>query len=267
MSLVVCIVTPAAVYLSADSRYIDAPVELRDSARKLTACGPAGLCGLLGLLRFTRTEFERDGDDLARQTTFELSDIVNGLKLEWAACDGPGFAAMFAQRFHEALVPFWERFATELDEPFGLSEKASSIVVPSLWLAQLFYVNRAASGRAFLATIDLRHSVRRSSSGRYSSVLEAPVIRPILYSPVVQPGLYARGTRWCARLEPVSSSVHGDVEALKIIEGVFERARLDARCAAAIGGPVDVAVIDTLGRRWLKRKAGMRDCQEPVPES
>src|ERR1700722_7619258 len=75
-SLVVCLVTPAAVYLSADSRYANAPLAVRDSARKLIACGQSALCGLSGLLRFTRTECDSEGD-LLHETTFELSDVVD----------------------------------------------------------------------------------------------------------------------------------------------------------------------------------------------
>lgn len=86
-SLLVCLVTPAAVYLSADSRYARAPLGLRDSARKLIVFGPTALCGLSGLLRFTRTEFDRRGDDFARQTTFELSEVAEGLGFEGAAGD------------------------------------------------------------------------------------------------------------------------------------------------------------------------------------
>src|SRR5215831_658824 len=86
-SLVVCLVTPAAVYLSADSRYAHAPHSLRDSARKLIVCGPSALCGLSGLIRFTRTECDRGGDDPVRQSTFELFDVIGGLDFEDAAGD------------------------------------------------------------------------------------------------------------------------------------------------------------------------------------
>lgn len=166
---------------------------------------------------------------------------------------------MFTKRLHLALDPIWKRFASDLDEPFGCTAaQAEPTVVPSLRLAQLFYVNREASGRAFLATIDLTYSLRRSKSGRYSSVLETPVVRQLLFSAVVQLRLYVRGTRRCVRPEPLCGPVAGDVEALRIIEGIFERTRHVTRCATAIGGPVDVAVIDTAGRRWLRRKPECR---------
>jgi hypothetical protein len=166
---------------------------------------------------------------------------------------------MFTRRLHLALGRIWGRFAIDLDEPFGCAAaQAASTVVPSLQLAQLFYANREVSGRAFLATIDLTHSLRRSSSGRYSSVLEAPVVRRLLFSAVAHPRLYFRGKRRCMSAVPPIDSVHGDAEALRIIEAVFERARYATRCAAAIGGPVDIAVIDNAGRRWLKRKPECR---------
>ena len=258
-SLVVCLVTPAAVYLSADSRYAHAPPCLRDSARKLIVYGPTALCGLSGLLRFTRTECDRRGDNGSRQITFELSDVAQGLDFAGVAGDEPGLAGMFIKRLHLALTPIWERFAIDLDEPFGFTAtQAEWKVVAPLRLAQLFYVNREASGRAFLATIDLTHSIRRSNAGQYSSLLEAPVVRRLLFSAVVRPRLYVRGARRCVRAEALRGSVNGDAEALRIIERVFERARQSTQCAAAIGGPVDVAVIDAAGRRWLKQKSECR---------
>jgi hypothetical protein len=189
-SLVVCLITPAAVYLSADSRYAHAPAGVRDSARKLIVCGPTGLCGLSGLLRFTRTECERGGSHPVRQSTFELADVVEGLGFEDAAGDEPGLASLFTKRLHVALAPIWERFAIDLDEPFGY-QAAQARSMDSLRLAQLCYLNRAASGRVFLATIDLTHSVR-GNSGHYSSVLEEPVVRRLLFSTVVNPRLYVR---------------------------------------------------------------------------
>ena len=256
-SLVVCVVTPAAVYLSADSRYAGAPGALRDSARKLLACGSTAICGLSGLVRFTRTEYARRGDDVTSQTTFELSDIVDGLDFEKAPGEEPGLAQAFAERLHRALVPVWERFAILLDEPFG-STRADPMAESPLRLAQLFYVNREGSGRAFLSTIDLKHTVHVSASGHYSSVLEVPVIRPVLHGPVRETRIYVRGKRSCARPELFPDSVDADADALRIIEGVFEDAQRGARCAAAIGGPVDVAVIDGAGRRWLRQKPECR---------
>ena len=263
-SLVVCLVTPVAVYLSADSRYARAPLALRDSARKLIVCGPTALCGLSGLLKFTRTECDRRGEGPARQTTFELSDVVEGLGFEGAAGGEPRLASLFTKRLHLALVPIWERFAIDLDEPFGYSAvQAESKVALPLRLAQLFYANRELSGRTFLATLSLTHSLRRSNCRQYSSVLEAPVLRRLLFSTVKQPRLYIRGMRRCVRPEPLFGPVDGDGEALRIIEEVFERARHTTQCAAAIGGPVDVAVIDAVGRRWLKQKPERGICNEP----
>jgi hypothetical protein len=256
-SLVVCLATPAAIYLAADSRYAGAPVAVRNSARKLLPFGPTALCGLSGLLRFTRTERVRRGHGIARETTFELSDVVDGLGFEEAPGDEAELSATFTRRLHRALVAVWERFAIDLDEPFGPSARWESAIVRSLRLAELVYVSREPSGRAFLSTIELRHSLRQSSSGQYSSFLEAPSVRQLLYAPVVQPCLYLRGARWCVRPEPLESTVDGDANALDIIERVFERAQYGKRCAAAIGGPVDVAVIDSSGRRWLKQKTKM----------
>jgi hypothetical protein len=133
-------------------------------------------------------------------------------------------------------------------------------------LAQLFYVNRAASGHAFVATIDLEHTVYRSESGRYDSVLAPPVLRLVFHGPVLQSRILARGKRSCAHLEPVSGSMLGDAAALHTIERIFDRARRGARCAAAVGGPIDVAAIDGSGRRWLQRKEQPRYEGNPQQE-
>jgi len=205
------------------------------------------LCGLSGLLRFTRTEWDPSGDQLPRHITFELSDVVEGLDFENVAGYEPGLAGLFAERVHIALTPIWKRFAMDLNEPFGYGVRKELMAARSLRLAQLFYVNREASGRAFLATIDLTHSLCRSNSGHYNSVLKAPAVR-----------LFVRGARQCVRSEPPCGSVGRDAEALQILEAVFQRARHATRCAAAIGGPVDIAVIDTGGRRWLRQKPECR---------
>jgi len=264
-SLVVCLVTPAAVYLAADSRYAHAPPRLRDSARKLVVCGPTALCGLSGLVRFTRTACHHRSNHLAHQSTFELSDVIEGLCFENAAGDEPELASLLAKRLHLELAPIWERFAIDLDEPpFGYSARqAKSMDNLSLRFAQLFYVNREASGRALVATINLIHSLRRSKSGRYGSILEEPVVRRLLFSAVVDPCLYVRGMRRCVRPEQLSGPVDGDAEALRIIDRIFAQARSATRCAAAIGGPVDVAVIGSSGRRWLKQKTETRGRRAP----
>lgn len=262
-SLVVCLVTPAAIYLSADSRYVNAPLGLRDTARKLIACGRSTLCGLSGLLRFTRTERDRPGAPLAQRTTFDLSNVVEQLRFEEANVTEPQLADLFAKHLHLALAPIWERFAINLDEPFGYTASPGlRAEMQSLRLAQLFYANREASGRAFLANIDLTHTLRRSNSGRYSSVLDVPIVRRSLFSRVKQPRLYLRGLKRCVRPEPLYGTVDGDADALLIIQRVFERARYATRCATAIGGPVDIAVIDAAGRRWLKHKPECRKSSE-----
>jgi len=258
-SLVVCLVTPAAVYLAADSRYAHAPPRLRDSARKVIPCGPTSLCGLSGFLRFTRTECAGDGNHPGCESTFELSDVVERLRFENAGGDEPELANSFARRLHQELAPIWERFAADLDElPFGGHGRQGK-------LSQLMYVSREASSRAFLATIDLTHSLRPSESGRFSSVLEEPVIRRLFFGPAAHPRLYVRGARRCVRPEPRFDSVEGDAEALRIIDEVFAHARHPGRCAAAIGGPVDVAVIDPSGRRWLKHKTQTQEHRAPEP--
>lgn len=266
-SLVVCLITPAAVYLAADSRYANAPPRLRDSARKLIFCGPTALCGLSGFVRFTRSECDAHRNHLGRESTFELADVIERLQFENADGDEPELASWLTKRLHQELAPIWERFAIDLDEPpFGCNgRQGKSTDTLSLRLAQLFYVNREASSRAFLATIDLTHSIRPLESGRFSSVLEEPVIRRLFFGTVADPRLYVRGARRCVRPEPRCGSVEGDAEALRIIDGIFAHARHPGRCAAAIGGPVDVAGIDSSGRRWLKQKTQTRGRRAPEP--
>jgi hypothetical protein len=254
-SLVVCVIAPEAVYLAADSRYAGVSGTLGDSARKLLACGSSALCGLSGLVRFTRTEYDRGVEQASSETTFELSEIVDGLPCEGGEGE-PEVAAGFARGVHRALMPLWERYAIELDEPLGFLRPR---VGRRLRLAQLFYVNRPASGRAFLSTIDLEHRLVRTRSGRYDSALEMPVIRPVFHDVVVEPRIFVRGKRSCAQVEPICGPIESDGAAIGVIERIFDSARRGLRCASSVGGPVDVAVIDTAGRRWLRRKALAQD--------
>lgn len=241
-SLVVCLATPAALYVAADSRYAKAPLAIRDSARKLLVYGRTALCGLCGLLRFTRTEFDFAGDAL-RQTTLELAEVIGGLEplgMDWKSSS----AERFAESLHAALAPVWATFTGGLDSPFGSSRE----------LVQILYANRSAAGEVCVDGIDLKHSMRRSESGEYSSVLEAPVVRTIFHGTVHAQRLFIRGSKRCVSTAALGGKVDDDAAAVEAIDGVFRVSRREMRCAKAIGGPVDVAVIDSSGRRWLRRK-------------
>lgn len=261
-SLVVCLVTPGAVYLAADSRYAGAKAAVRDSARKLLPCGSSALCGISGLLRFTRTELDRRDETPASQMTFELAEIITSTRFETCEDTEPALASAFAECLYQALVPVWSVFANQLDRPFNT--KGASITNPSiLTLAELFYASWNASDRPFLCTITLKHSFHRSESGQYNSVLKRPVVQPVLDGPVTRPRIYLRGKRSCAYPPPVPGLIKGDFQAVEFIERIFRSAQLKRRCAMAIGGPIDIGVINPLGRRWLREKSA---CRIPVEQ-
>jgi hypothetical protein len=141
-------------------------------------------------------------------------------------------------------MPVWERFAKGLDEPL-----ASGVD-----LAQILYANRTASGLPFVACINLRHCLRQQASGRYDSTLELPLTHYLLHDVTVhRPRVYLQGRKRCVLREPIGT-VHSEFDAMRAINNIFHRARHDRQCASAIGGPVDIAVIDALGRRWLQCK-------------
>ena len=250
-SLVLCLVTPAAVYLSADSRYAGAPRTLRNAARKVLPCGPTALCGISGLLRFTRTDYDVREDAPASQVTFELADFIDHIDLSGSDQE-PVLASLFAETLFRTLAPIWADFAHQLQRPFGAVNPGSD--GPTHSLAQILYVNRSVSGHAFICAIDLAHSMRRSHSGEYSSVLERPVVRPVFHGPVTRERFYIHGRKSCIRLEPFPGAIKSDAQALEAIDRAFRTTQQESRCAKAIGGPVDIAAIDAMGRRWLRQK-------------
>jgi hypothetical protein len=210
------------------------------------------MCALWGLLRFTRSSSSSGGDDAATEFTFELSDVVQSINMENSGGD-PDFAARFAERLYHRLGSIWEHFATHLDRPFT-SEQGIGEETASRRLAQIVYANRCDDGTAFLSTIDLMHTIRRSGTGSYDSVLHRPIVRLVLHGAVQRPQVHMRGKLSCAQPPAPLLAGEGDAGAMRAIDAIFAGAQRSARCAAAIGGPIDVGVIDGSGRRWLRRK-------------
>ena len=253
----VCLATPAAVYMAADSRYSPAPRELRNSARKLLSCGPAALCGLSGQLRFTRTDFDLQEDVAPNQITFELADFIERVESTNQELSAAG---QFSDSLYRTLAPVWAEFAVKLDRPFGATVSACKGKL--MRLAELLYASCGASGRVLVETITLRHSMHGSKAGEYRSVLEAPEIRRLFEGRVKSGRFYLRGKKSCAHAEPLTGVIRSDDEALYALHSVFRSTQRNHRCASAIGGPVDVAAIGEFGLRWLRRKGGVLERAE-----
>jgi len=247
-SLLVCVIAPEAVYFSADSRYAGARGALRNAARKLIPWGESALCGLCGLLRFTRTEFDLREDAPVSQRTVEIADVISNLEAAGAQAE-PALSGSLVDSFYRVFAPVWAEFAERLDRPFSRSAAASEGATQRL--AQLLYANRAASGDVLLRSIDLIHHVSRTGRGDYNSRLEQPVVRTLFEGRALKRRLFVRGRRSCAG----TPAIRRDEPALDAIDRIYRETQSASHCARVIGGPIDVAVIDNAGRRWLRRKA------------
>jgi hypothetical protein len=247
-SLILCLLTRDSIYVSADSRYANAPKEIKDSAQKLLTFGSSALCGLSGQLRFTRTEHEPQRMILTNERTFYLSDIIRGLDDNKVPTDVPNIVQLFAEHLFATLRPIWEYFASELDEPFGTHPDRP------LPLAELLYVDRMRDGHPVLFSIILKHSLHYSDTKRYCSILHAPVILNRHNGYVDRPITFLQGMKYCACASR-NPNVPNEAAARKLIDSIFPDAQRGRRCGAAIGGPIDLAVIDKAGRRWLQHKS------------
>jgi hypothetical protein len=246
-SLILCLLTRNSIYVSADSRYANAPEEIRDSAEKLLAFGSSAVCALSGQLRFTRFEYGLRPDPLNGVRSFELADIVRGLDDCGPPADGRGAVRHFADSLYAGLQPVWESFASDLNEPFGLH------LDRPLPLAELMYVDRLRDGRPVLSSIILKHSLHYTEARRYCSVLHSPIVTCRHEGQIERPVVYLQGMKFCAR--PGNDlNIPDDAAARTTINNIFNDARRKSRCRAAIGGPIDLAVIDENGRRWLQHK-------------
>jgi hypothetical protein len=220
---------------------------MRDSAEKLLAFGSSAVCALSGQLRFTRFEYGLRPDLLNGVRSFELADIVRGLDGCGPPTNESGAAQPFADNLYTRLRPVWESFASDLNEPFGLHLNRP------LPLAELMYVDRLRDGHPVLSSITLKHSLHYTEARRYCSILQAPVVTCRHEGQIERPTVYLQGMKFCAR--PSSDlNIPDEAAAKAAINSIFDDARRQSRCRAAIGGPIDLAVIDEQGRRWLQHK-------------
>ena len=256
-SLVVCLATSLAVYVAADSRYASPTGELFDYGRKLVEYGQSGLCGLSGQLRFNRVVTNGHTGEAVSQMSFDLSDVFGGLEMP-PEQEGATLAAALGKTLYRALSPIWKTFGGDLDQPFGLTRVDGTATEAAIPLAQILCVNRSSCGEVIVDRVDLKHSLLRTATGRYQSVLGQPNVSAQLRGTVQRPRYFVLGSRECARPTPPSMDVRDDAEALDLLEGAFLRAQRDSQCAASVGGAIDIATIGTGGRRWLKKKPNAR---------
>src|SRR5204863_2347254 len=94
----------------------------------------------------------------------------------------------------------------------------------------------------------------RLASGRYCSTLRGPVIQCLHNDWVEHPRVFLQGMKRCVTsCDPLLKVT--DVQTItEAINRLYQRAQKSGPCRAAIGGPIDVAVIDSCGRKWLQSK-------------
>jgi len=250
-SMVVCLATPDAVYVSADSRYCSPDGEVFDFGKKLIPHGATGLCGLAGQLRFARVVADRRTGEVLSESAFDLADIVarlppgNGL--------GESQAKEVGQTLYEALLPIWMSYGHELDHPFGRQESDGGADAKRP-LAQILHVDRSQSGQIYIDRIDLRHSLRVLGVNRYESVLALPRVQRQYHGRAAGPMFFVLGSTACMRPDSMHIEVRDHGHAADILDGIFARAVQAPACAATVGGAIDIAVISESGREWLRQK-------------
>ena len=243
-SLVVCVLTPAAAYLAADSRYLNAGAALKDSAEKLIAVERTALCALSGYIRFTRT-FGTAIDGAELESTILLSSIVREADRA-RPNDGDVDPSAFAERLFTRLQSIWDAVACDLDQPFGRGVGSRQP------LAKLLYLDRRADGEATLLVIELDHAFTRSEN-RYTSTLLPMTVRPVYRGMIVSPMAFVIGAEpGCVVRDP--GQIDGEGRALAFMAELFAASQHDPGLRARVGGPIDIAVIDAEGRKWLQRK-------------
>jgi hypothetical protein len=205
--------------------------------------GATALCGISGLIRFTRTEFDLRRAVITNESSLDLAEVIGELIPGPAGADEPAGANALARELYHALLPLWWRLARGLDEPFLAPHR----------LTDLLYANRGPSGLAFIASIPIRHCLRRSDSGFYESLIQLPQVRPLFHGRAERACFFARGRTECFDSIPLGRD-SSDEDAVRVLNAIFQRAAGDPRCASVVGGPVDIAVIDSSGRHWLQQK-------------
>jgi hypothetical protein len=244
-TLLMCAMNPQAVYMAADSRFRGLS---SDSAQKVVEIGASALCGFSGLLRFTRTTFDGQERTVIDEATFELPEIVSQLQPLQAQTKPDHVVTAFAKAVECAVAPFWARFGTGLDEPFGQVES------PFNRLAELVYLDRSADGYVSFFVLELRHSSHRTNTQTYEILLDRPVVKSRFFGKVRTPVVHWKGMTSCITDKSALDAADLEENPAPAILQAFRSAQITRRCKSAIGGQIDIGCIDASGRRWIQTK-------------
>jgi hypothetical protein len=235
-TLILFLPTPHGAYVTADSRHDGGPAAEADQARKIFLCGPDAVCAISGSLRVTVTR------PTGEATTF---DVAGTLERAAKSLDAGADAETVAQAIQSELGPFWEK---HLSDPVAspLSSRTLARSVSTI----LFARRVAESGEMQLAQIQFPFHERQDAGGGWLHELRPPVIHA---ADAARP--LAQGKTECMGIRPDEPpDVETRESTLAAVRILYERTQADAYCRTIIGGPVDVAVIDAGGPRWLARK-------------
>ena len=233
--------------MAADSRFAGLEPPEGDSAEKIVEVGSTGLCGFSGMLRFTRSASDARKRMVLRASTFELPAIIRqSLTLRETSTHGR-FPEHFAEAVWGAVSPVWRRFASGLDEPFGrLGVRCR--------LADMVFLDRSSDGCVTCFTVRLQYSTHQIDARSFESRLEPPVIKGTISGAVSRFALHCFGMTSCIGEIPGIDFIHFQQAPANAIVEVFASAQRSKRCRSAIGGPVDIAVINRSGRYWIQSK-------------
>jgi hypothetical protein len=217
------------IVAAADSRSTSDGIEAgSDSEIKLIECGSRTLCGLVGfttLIDPVANWREKVSDRVRKMCDRDGLQDSPALLLEAIRADT---TPMLARRF--ALSP-WPPGVV----PFGA-----------------FAIKRDVSG--LIEFLDLQYADETTGAG--GRRMSDPVLKIHLDGQQSGVYLYATGRGDCLSPSLVRKMNPDlpDEGVLAQIEGLFADAAANGRAEGSIGGPIDVAVIDASGVRWLRRK-------------
>ncbi|MFN7920187.1 MAG: hypothetical protein U0Q16_08825 [Bryobacteraceae bacterium] len=240
-TLILFLPAPHGVYVTADSRYDGGDPALVDRARKILHCGPAGVCAISGALRLVVTPAE--GEPVTFDVEKALEEVAETL-------DEAAAPRSIALRMHAKLSLFW---GAHLAKPVAsqLSERLHAASVCTI----LFARREADSGDVSVAQIQFPFVEQRDASGGWLHILQDPVVRG---GDAKRP--IAQGRTECLKRGDATAETATREATLDSIRRIYGRAQARPECAAVIGGPVDVMVLDSDGVHWLARK------QNPVAD-
>lgn len=237
-TLILFLPAPHGAYISADSRHDGGPATEADHAQKIFRCGANAVCAISGSLRMTVTRPNGEA------STFDVAGTLD--RIAKSLEEGDADPAVIAQAMQAELQPFW---AKHLAEPVGspLSSRTLARSVSTILVARRL----PASGEMQLVQIQFPFLERYEAGSGWFHELRPPIIYP---ADPTRP--LAQGKTECMGISPDEPPDTDTREStLATIQALYARTQHEPYCKSIIGGPVDIAVIDAEGVRWLQQKS------------